>query len=31
MTIAEANELRITEEYLASLTTSLEKDLITSL
>jgi len=30
MTIAEANELRITEEYLASLTTSLEKDLITT-
>jgi len=30
LTIAEANELRITEEYLASLTTSLEKDLITT-
>ena len=30
MTIAEANELRITEEYLASLTTSLDKDLVTT-
>ena len=30
MTIAEANELRITEEYLASLTISLDKDLVTT-
>ena len=30
MTIAEANELRISQEYLASLTTSLDKDLITT-
>ena len=30
MTIAEANELRISQEYLASLTTSLDKDLVTT-
>ena len=30
MTIAEANELRISQEYLASLTTSLDKDIVST-